>query len=180
MKFTITELKLKGPLCHDHFKKVYDWDYFTYTHESIWAYRNGNCVRQFNPEEFATLVVLTNCENDWRRFVEKTDKNEFSLEEIVSIIDNLYRFKSTCKQISLLEQVILYSESILDRHGYEYYRPEVNVLNPTYFNSDLYDAVGVCDKPEFPTNTIVLCTSGGVKNISTNKIVKYPKVYVAK
>lgn len=183
MKFTIENLKTKGPLINDHYAKVYEWDYITYSSlrgDAVCAFRNGSCVRTFTPEEFAYLVVLTNCVDDWHTVYIEHFNGEFNINEIMSIVDVMYDFKRTYKQPEHFEPTIDFVKSILKKHGFEYYRPECNINDPIEFDSDLYEAVGTLDNYGFPIGSIVYCTNGGLKNIATNKIIIYPKVYVAK
>ena len=181
MKFTINDLKARGPIGHKQFKKVYDWDYVKYeTLESvdyIAAYRNNEKVREFSTEEFATLVVLTNCENDWYEVPNSLNDKVFSALDIAQIIDIMQEYKRNLnnEQAFDFEATISFCKKQLEKHGFQYYWPAAG----SKFNSDIHYAVGYAQNTNCNPGEIAYNLNGGVKNIVTGKIYKYPKVYIA-
>ncbi|MBR4590331.1 MAG: hypothetical protein IKO36_06720 [Bacteroidaceae bacterium] len=180
MKFTINALKTNGCLTNNFFKKLYGWDYVKYDiiddNEAISAYRNNNRIRSFTLEEFAMLVVYTDCIENWYEYCSSEYENVFNADDIYNIIEVLYKYSKTCGSSENFEQVIDFAKNILVKHNFEYYRPEID----TEFNVNEHDAIGVTKNSFLAENHITQVYCGGLKHIISGKVYKFSKVYIAK
>lgn len=182
MEFTINDLKIRGPLGHKQFKKIYDWDCVKYHRLAqggvIGVYRNNVPVREFTPEEFAYLVVMTGCTDNWYEFHDNIKSNIFSAEEVAYMIDIMQEYKRTLsnEKAEDFEETIKFCRAQLRKHGFEYYWP----AKGSKFDSNLHYAIGIVDDSVCNSGEIARVQNGGIKNIITGKFYKFPKVYIAR
>jgi hypothetical protein len=185
MEFTINNLKTKGPLCHKHYKNVYNWDYVKYCSDGntnyIAAYRNDKIIRKFSINDFAYLVAMTDCISGWYEVFNNDTKYEnekcFTAIDVAQMIDIMQEYKRNLKDKEAMnfEAVIEFCKRQLNMQGYEYYWPK----KVTKFNSDLHYAIGIKQDDNFNSGEIADVCNGGIKNIHTGKFYKFPKVYIA-